>query len=92
MIVEDDFLYEMMEYEKREKRPEDKLKDANDWVKDAIDRAKEEMRLKEEETRLKEEAIVMMLENNISVDLISTNLDISLKEIERINNRNSLKS
>ncbi len=80
MLVEDDFYNEIMEYEDR--------------VKDALRMKEEERRMKEEERRMKEEAlrkqeeaILLMLDSNISKELISQKLDIPLEVIARISRR-----
>ncbi len=60
MLVEDDFYNEIMEYEDR--------------VKDTLRMKEEERRMKEEALRKKEEAIRLMLDSNISKELISPKL------------------
>ena len=51
------------------------------------DRVKDALRMKEEERRMKEEAILLMLDSNISKELISQKLDIPLEVIARISRR-----
>ena len=73
MLVEDDFYNEIMEYEDR--------------VKDALRMKEEERRMKEEERRMKEEAISLMLDSDISMELISQKLDIPLEMIVEISRK-----
>ena len=77
MIVEDDFLSELQDYENRIV-DERKLKD------EALRKQKEALRKQEEAQRKQEEAIMFLIELGVSKDNIASKLNIPVSDIDRL--------
>ena len=80
MEIEDDFVKEINEYENRVNKQTHLLEEAQRQKEIAL-------RNQEEERRQKEDAILLLLQNGISAESISEQLNLPLAYVETLNKR-----
>ncbi len=84
MIVEDDFLAEINDYENRIAKSQQNEHEATRKQEEAVRKQEEAIRKQEEAIRKQEKAILLMLDFGISIEEISKKLKMSEDEIREI--------